>query len=545
MRVFKLFLCTAFLVIFTGIAFGQREVVVDYGVGEDVRFAGGEWEREGSALVGGGVGKFLYSGWQIGEGNFRVAVRMRLARLDGTAASFVMDGSHFGFDSRTGTLFVEGPLFGGTAEMLEETEEYLQAGESFDLEVVRRNGQTRFLIDGREVYRKDGWDGAVKQVGVRPWRNEMAVEKFVVSGNLREAPEPVGPIGEAIFVSGEGGYDTYRIPALAVTKGGVVLAFCEGRKDSSGDSGDIDLLVKRSEDNGRTWGEAKVVWDDGENTCGNPCAVVDRETGTVWLLSTWNLGEDHEGEIINGTSEDTRRVFVMSSKDEGRTWSEPAEITEDVKEDSWSWYATGPGSGIQIEYLYSNHKGRLVVPCDHIEKGTKRYYSHVIYSDDHGQTWELGGRTPEDMVNECEVVELENGRLMLNMRNYDRSKKYRQVAFSDDGGRSWRGQQFDDELIEPICQAAIERYDGDGNRSESVILFSNPASRSRRVNMTVRASYDWGETWNRKRVLHSGPSAYSDLAVLGNGDIACFYEAGEGGAYESIVFASFELSSLR
>ena len=344
-----------------------------------------------------------------------------------------------------------------------------------------------------------------------------------------------GPMGEPLFVSGELGYHTYRIPALAVTKSGAVLAFCEGRQGSGGDSGNIDLLVRRSEDNGATWLEQQVIWDDAGNTCGNPAPVVDQETGTIWLLSTWNLGEDREPQIIAQESKDTRRVFVIHSEDDGKTWSEPREITVDTKLPNWTWYATGPGAGIQLRH--GGHAGRLVIPCDHIEAETKHYYSHVIYSDDHGATWQLGGTTPEHQVNECEVVELSDGRLLLNMRNYDRSKHSRQVAFSDDGGLTWTDQHFDEALPEPICQASIRRAGG-------AILFSNPASPDARVNMTVRASYGEGATWAGKYVLHEGPSAYSDLAALHDGTLACFYEAGAEKPYESIVFARFRMQDL-
>ncbi|MBI2480906.1 MAG: exo-alpha-sialidase [Planctomycetia bacterium] len=258
-----------------------------------------------------------------------------------------------------------------------------------------------------------------------------------------------------IFVSGEGGYHTFRIPSLLTTSQGTLLAFCEGRKDSRSDRGDINLLVRRSTDNGETWSAPQVIWDDSVNTCGNPCAVVDRDTGTVWLLSTWNRGSDAEKDIIKQTSADTRRVFVLSSSDDGRTWSRSREITTDVKQANWTWYATGPGCGIQIQH--GPDKGRLVIPCEHIEAGTEHYYSHVIYSDDHGKTWQLGGRTPQHQVNECEVVELSNGRLMLNMRNYDRSAKSRQVALSDDGGLTWRSQGFVSTLIEPHPTISLVR----------------------------------------------------------------------------------------
>ena len=344
-----------------------------------------------------------------------------------------------------------------------------------------------------------------------------------------------------LFSSGEKGYDTYRIPALAVTVKGTILAFCEGRKHSHSDTGDIAMLLKRSADNGRTWSDQQVVWDDDGHTCGNPCPVVDRETGTVWLLMTWNRGDDRESRIIDRTSKDTRRVFVTHSDDDGVTWAQPEEITADAKLPGWTWYATGPGAGIQIEH--GPDRGRLVIPCDHIEADTGHYYSHVIYSDDHGKTWKLGGSTPQHQVNECEVAELTGNRLMLNMRNYDRSQHTRKVSLSEDGGMRWGDIYADPALIEPICQASIRRYSKtDGG---NILLFSNPAHEQERRNMTVRLSEDGGATWPAAKVLHAGPSAYSCLTVLADGQVACLYEAGEGGPYESIVLARFPLAWLR
>lgn len=337
------------------------------------------------------------------------------------------------------------------------------------------------------------------------------------------APTPV-------YSAGKDGYHTYRIPALAVTGRGQLLAFCEGRRRGQGDAGDIDLLVKRSADGGQTWGPQQVVRTDPGNTCGNPSPVLDKTTGTLWLLSTWNRGDDPENRIIAGTSRDTRRVFAMSSADDGRNWSAAREITSDVKRSNWTWYATGPGGGIQLER--GPHRGRLVVPCDHIEAATKRYYSHVIYSDDHGRSWRLGGRTPGDQVNECQVVELGDGRLLLNMRNYDSSQRRRQVVFSEDGGLTWGGQRFDDNLVEPICQASLRRCG-------ECLLFANPADPQHRVNLTVQISRDDGSRWTRLRTLHAGPSAYSDLADLGDGMAGCLYECGASQPYETIVFARF------
>jgi sialidase-1 len=513
--------------------------VVEAGKPADARFVGKPWDFTPDGLAAEGTGRFLYARHGLGAGDFRITARLALARADGSAASFVMDDSNFGFDGRNGGLFAEGPLFDGTKT---PTKTGVKAGVPFDFEVVRKDGLTRILISGIEVLRKEQWNGAIGRIGLRPWRNRMTVTSFELEGSLVAPPQPPAPLFLSGFAGGRDGYHTYRIPALAVTNNGTVLAFCEGRKNSWGDSGDIDLLVKRSTDNGRTWSKQQVIWDDGPNCCGNPCAVVDRETGTIFLLSTWNRGDDHESAIIARTSKDTRRVFVLQSDDDGLTWSKPREITATTKKTDWTWYATGPGGGIQIEH--GPNKGRLVIPCDHIEAETKHYYSHAIHSDDHGKTWQLGGRTPQHQVNECEVVELTGGRLMLNMRNYNRAKRSRQTAVSDDGGLTWRDQKHDAALIEPICQAAIQRFRWPQGDKPGVVLFSNPASTNGRVNLTVRASMDDAKTWPFSKVLWRGPSGYSDLAVLANGKIGCFYEGGADNIAESIIFAAFDLDSL-
>ncbi len=373
--------------------------------------------------------------------------------------------------------------------------------------------------------------------------NRFTALMFLTTALTTRAAESAALLSTTnVFVSGEQGYHTYRIPSLLVTARGTLLAFAEGRKSGSGDTGDIDLLVKRSTDQGRTWREPQSVWDDGVNTCGNPCPVVDRDSGTIWLLMTWNRGDDPEPKIIAQQSQDTRRVFVTRSTDEGLTWSRPHDITADVKLTNWTWYATGPGAGIQLER--GPHRGRLVIPCDHIAASTRHYYSHVIYSDDQGRTWKLGGATPQHQVNECEVAELTGNRLLLNMRNYDTTQRTRQQAISTDGGLTWTQQRHVPELIEPICQASLRRHSWpeDAGR-RSVLLFANPAS-TKRERLTVRASFDEGQTWPVSRLLDARPAAYSCLAVLADGTIGLLYEAGEKSPYENLAFARFALEWL-
>jgi sialidase-1 len=345
-----------------------------------------------------------------------------------------------------------------------------------------------------------------------------------------------------VFGAGKDGYHSYRIPAMVVTTNNTVLAFCEGRKNGRGDSGDIDLLVKRSTDGGKTWGAQQLIWSDGTNTCGNPCPVVDRDTGVVWLLITWNDAADKEGDIGRQKSRDTRRVYISSSSDDGRTWSRPTQITASVKKPDWGWYATGPGNGIQL--TRGAHAGRLVVPCNHngiTDKDQHRSQSHVIFSDDHGKTWQLGG-SEEDKTNESAIVELSDGSLLHNMRSYHK-KNLRAVATSKDGGMTWSPVRFDEALVEPVCQASILRCTWPENGGRSRILFANPASK-KRENMTVRVSYDEGQTWPAARTLFPGPAAYSCLAILPDKSVACLFECGKTNCYETITLARFPLTWL-
>ena len=348
-----------------------------------------------------------------------------------------------------------------------------------------------------------------------------------------------GPQKTVVFQSGTDGYHTFRIPSVIATPKGDLLAFCEGRKTGRGDAGDIDLVMKRSTDAGQTWGPIQVVWDDAGNTCGNPCPVVDERTGTIRLLLTWNRGDDREGDIVARKSKDTRRVFVTHSTDDGRTWAKPTDITAAAKKPEWTWYATGPGVGIQLRL--GPHKGRMVVPCDHAAAyPDHKYASHVILSDDGGQTWRLGG-VVRPAVNECQVIERTDGSLLLNMRSYA-GKKCRAVATSADGGETWTEARSDAALVEPVCQAGLVRTTPADAEGRSVVLFSNPADPSKRVNMTVRASLDDAATWPHSRTLHAGPSAYSCLVRLPDGDAGCLYEAGEKNSYETITFARFPLA---
>lgn len=329
-----------------------------------------------------------------------------------------------------------------------------------------------------------------------------------------------------VFTSGRDGYHTYRIPAVLAAANGTLLAFCEGRRNSRSDHGDIDLLVKRSEDGGQSWSAQRVVYSEaGEVTIGNPCPVVDAETGTVWMLFC----------------RDNVDVLVTHSRDDGLTWSDPIDITEDVKKKAWTWYATGPGVGIQLRN--GARKGRLLIPCDHRNPEAYDCGSHSVYSDDGGGSWRLGGSVRPG-ANECQFGELADGTVVMNTRMQTHSEGYRGTALSRDGGESWYGFTHDRNLPCPKCQASLV-----GGGKPDSLLFSNPAPPAppgagggERANMTVRLSNDGGRTWPASELLHEGPAAYSCLALLPDGSVGCLYEAGSESPYEHIVFERFRLN---
>ncbi len=355
---------------------------------------------------------------------------------------------------------------------------------------------------------------------------------------------------QALFTSGEGGYIRYRIPALVIGQQGTILAFCEGRKETGLDSDQIDLLLRRSVDGGRTFDAPRVVAHHEGYVCGNPAPVLDRITGVIWLPFTKNRIEDHESMILTGQGK-PRTVWVTSSDNDGLTWSEPVEITPSVMRPDWGWYATGPGHAIQLQ------SGRILVPCNHSLISwegdvSAPYFAHILYSDDHGATWILGGSTVEG-TNESMAVELADGRVYLTCRNavaslLERSggrlpegePHYRGYAISRDGGETFGLVKHDPGLPEPVCQASICRLTTSERHDRNRVLFANPPS-LKRENLTVRLSVDECRTWAASRTLCAGQSAYSDLCVAGDLTIFCLYERGVEDAYETLMLAHFNL----
>ena len=388
----------------------------------------------------------------------------------------------------------------------------------------------------------DGTFVATTYVCYRPGGERESIVSVRFKLDELDAKAKLLPAQTDLFAGGKGGYHAYRIPAVVATKNNSLLAFCEGRRFSVSDTGDIDLLVRRSTDAGKTWSKHQVLWSDRMNTCGSPCPVVDRDTGTVWLLMSWNRGDDFEHKIIAGTAKDTRRVFVTHSTDDGLTWAKPTDITKATKKPEWSWCTTGPGVGVQLRH--GPQKGRLVIPCDHRFTGDDvASRAHVIFSDDHGKTWKIGGSSA-DGARECQLVERTDGSLLLNMRPAKKTEDAcRLVATSKDGGASWSKSAPDKALLDPHCQATIIRLKP-SDSSDKTVLFANPANRSQSIGLAVRLSDDDGKTWAASQILFAGPSAYSCLAPLPDGAIGCLYERGKKHPYQALAFARFQLEWL-
>ena len=356
-------------------------------------------------------------------------------------------------------------------------------------------------------------------------------------------PTPVPPEEEVpssefnyIYNQGTDGFELYRIPAIVKSKSNTLLAFAEARKArSNGDSGDIDLVVKRSSDNGKTWSKQITIWNDGQNTCGNPVPIVD-DRGRIHLLMTWNFQTDKWGAITNGTGEDSRRPYYTYSDDDGITWAQPVEITSSVKKEKWDWYATGPCHGIQIQK--GIHKGRLVAPNYFTtrESGKVTSYSHIIYSDDYGKTWKPGEPTPVGGVGECSVAEIGEGTLMLNMRADEGF--YRKSCTSIDGGLTWSSPQISIDQIDCKCQGSILSIGG-------AVFLSYAASATERSIMTIKKSTDNGKNWKGQYTVYEGNSGYSDIVELSDSQIAIIYEGGEKRYTDGLAFKVVSIKSIQ
>jgi len=329
-------------------------------------------------------------------------------------------------------------------------------------------------------------------------------------------------------------YKSTRIPALVITPNGTLLAFCEGRIGTASDWADMNLIMRRSIDGGKTWEDIQNIDSNKGAPVGNPTPVVDNK-GTVHLLYQSDYAE----------------AFYTYSDDDGKSWKASSNITpvfnQFKPEYNWNVIAPGPGHGIQLK------NGRLLasVWLANSAKTTPRR-SHgpscvaTIYSDDLGKTWNRGAIVADSSAeisnpNESMPVELEDGSILLSIRNPGKIKR-RAFSTSADGIQNWSKVRFAEELFDPTCMASITAIPAKNKKDKPAILFVNPDSRNiekhPRQNLTAKLSYDGGNTWPVQKILNSGASGYSDLAVGPDGTIYCLYETntvGKGFNYSLVL----------
>ncbi|MFJ6592452.1 exo-alpha-sialidase [Streptomyces violaceusniger] len=401
----------------------------------------------------------------------------------------------------------------------------------------------------------------------RPWRRRACV--LLTAAALALIPLPVraadtdssasaaradsGFEQQVLFKSAqEQGYSCFRIPAIVKAKDGSLLAFAEGRVDNCGDAGDIDLVLKRSTDGGRTWGPLQVINEGGGDTHGNPAPIVDLRTGRIVLASTYNTGRDDSQSCDIPCD---RSPHLQYSDDNGATWSTPRDLSSSLMPPQWnSWYATGPVHGIQLQH--GRHKGRLLFTLNTESYSGGRItdnHAALAYSDDGGNRWRIGALdtyplaedgTFRQKPSEMTLVERADGSVYVSGREQDGTDLgHRDYAISRDGGQSFTGPfRTIPDLPTPQVQGSILRLRDPARDGHSRLLFSAPADPDRRRTMMVRSSWDEARTWDgveRGKVVTTDWSGYSDMVAVSRDTVGLLYEGGAVDARDEIRFARF------
>ena len=354
-----------------------------------------------------------------------------------------------------------------------------------------------------------------------------------------------------IHRQGEHGCHTFRIPGIAVTNSGTLLAVYDMRYRSRRDlQGHMDIGLSRSTDGGKTWEKPRPIMDMGrhgglpedQNGCSDPNILVDRTTGEIIVSAVWTHGKPGTHQWKGRGSEPglelsrSSQFMMVRSGDDGKTWSKPENQTAKLKNPAWHLFAPGPGNGITMK------DGTLVMPTGgRDEKGLP--FSNLMWSKDHGKTWTLSSLARSN-TNESAVAELSDGSLMLNMRdNRNRKDKSRTngraVSVTADLGKTWKVHPSDHgSLPEPVCMASLISHRLKDGRA--VLFFSNPHHKSRRQNMTLQMSLDDGKTWNKPVLLDRNGGAYSSLVMVNDRTVGILYESSRA----DLVFQTIGLEEL-
>lgn len=299
----------------------------------------------------------------------------------------------------------------------------------------------------------------------------------------------------------------YRIPVLATAPNGDLIAAIDERVPTCGDlkwNNDINIVIRRSQDNGKSWTPIEKIVDYPlGQSASDPSIIVDNVTGEIFMFFNY-MDLLHEKDVYY--------LMLISSTDNGITWTSPEDITAQITQSDWQndFKFITSGRGIQTK------KGKLIHTLVNLKKGL-----YLFASDNHGKNWYLI-KTPMKPADESQITELSDGSWMVNSRVNDLG--YRYVHTSFDEGETWHSK-MDSTLIDPGCNASILRYSS-RNKSvyENVLIFSNLKSKNSRENLSIRISYDEGKNWSAGKTIYSGSSAYSSMTILTNGDIGILFE---------------------
>ncbi|GJM34286.1 MAG: sialidase [Saprospiraceae bacterium] len=361
-------------------------------------------------------------------------------------------------------------------------------------------------------------------------------------------------LGHALRQHNDDGVDTYRIPGLATTNNGTLIAVYDIRYNSSVDlQEDVDIGMNRSTDGGQTWTKMEIIMDMGEwgglpqdqNGIGDPSVLVDRQTNTIWVAAVWAHGQPGKRNWFASKQgmkpEETSQFVLVKSEDDGLTWSPPINITPQIKDPKWHLLLQGPGKGITMK------DGTLVFPAQYKDE-EEMPHSTLIYSKDHGKTWHIGTGAKSNTT-EAQVVELADGSLMLNMRDNRGSGPdgrtgtgARSVAITTDLGKTWTEHETSFKALpEPVCMASLIKHTSKG---QDLLLFSNPFDQYTRKNMTIKISEDEGMTWPEKdhTLIDEGRGrGYSCMTSIDENTIGILYE----GSQADLIFQKIQLSVLK
>lgn len=411
------------------------------------------------------------------------------------------------------------------------------------------------LVSGQRLVKGRNWfyvsleaDGSKVLELSEPFRLEIVqVEADGRRVETTASGQPLHRWGVSVRQHGDDGVYAYRIPGLVTTPQGTLLGVYDVRHRSSLDlQEDIDIGLSRSTDGGRTWEPMRIILDMGrwgglpeaQNGAGDPSILVDESTGEIFVVAAWThgLGNDRAWTAVGNGFEpiSTAQLMLVSSRDDGQTWSEPRNLTRQIKRADWYFTLQGPGRGITM------HDGTLVFPIQYIDS-LRIPHAGIMYSRDHGATWQTHGGARSNTT-ESQVAEIAPGRLMLNMR--DNRRTGRAVSTTVDMGRTWQEHPSTGFLREPVCMASLLAVPASGNvLRRDLLLFANPDTTKGRSHLTIKASLDGGNTWLKRNSLLLDEEenwGYSCLTMVDNETVGILYESSRA----QLVFQAVKLRDL-